>query len=126
MKKVSIDIAERNGSDLRRRLLSAERLSDKATAFGFGFLKTPDSRSSALLVAVTRPDQPRPRREADRMVLSISFQSTQHPYQTEERATLPQAIVAKDSDGAAHFPAILSAANSRRYGWRARVAEVGR
>jgi hypothetical protein len=59
MKNVSIDIAERNESTRRLRLRSAERLSESATALGLAFLKTPSSRSSALLVAVTRADQRR-------------------------------------------------------------------
>ena len=56
MKNVSIDIAERNGFDFRLRLWSAERLIESATALALGFLNTPGSRSSALLVAVTRLD----------------------------------------------------------------------
>lgn len=59
MKKVNIDIADRNASDLRRRLCSAERRSDAATLLALGFVNTPGSRSSALLVDVTRPDQRR-------------------------------------------------------------------
>src|SRR5688572_4733896 len=55
--KVSIDIAERNGALLRRLLRSAERLSDAAMARGLRWVKTPCSRSSALLVRMTRADQ---------------------------------------------------------------------
>ena len=54
--KLSMDIAERKGSDLRRRLRSAERLSDSAICLGVLFVKTPFSRSSALLVCITRRD----------------------------------------------------------------------
>jgi hypothetical protein len=36
MKKTSIDMADRYGSDLRRRLRSADRLSDAATALALG------------------------------------------------------------------------------------------
>jgi len=54
--KLSMDIAERKGSDLRRRLRSAERLSDSAICLGVLFVKTPFSRSSALRVCITRRD----------------------------------------------------------------------
>jgi hypothetical protein len=57
--KLSMDIAERKGSDLRRRLRSAERLSDSAICLGVLFVKTPFSRSSALLVCITRRDHRR-------------------------------------------------------------------
>jgi hypothetical protein len=57
MWKLSIDIAERNGALLRRLLRSAERLSDRATARGLRLVNTPRSRSSALLVRMTRADQ---------------------------------------------------------------------
>jgi hypothetical protein len=56
MWKFSIDIAERNGALLRRRLRSAERLSDCATARGLRRVKMPGSRSRALLVRITRAD----------------------------------------------------------------------
>src|SRR5262245_60059195 len=59
MWKLSIDIAERKGALLRRPLRSAERLSDSATARGLRWVKTPFSRSSALLVRITRADQRR-------------------------------------------------------------------
>src|SRR5215813_1591133 len=48
--------AERKGLALRRRLASAERLSDKAIARGLPRVKTPRSRSSASLSRVTRWD----------------------------------------------------------------------
>src|SRR5262245_1200557 len=67
MWKLSIDIAERNGALLRRALRSAERLSDSATARGLRWVKTPFSRSSALLVRITRADQRRA------LVLGMSF-----------------------------------------------------
>jgi len=54
---LSIDIAERNGALLRRELASAERLSERATARGLRLVNTPRSRSSALLVRMTRADQ---------------------------------------------------------------------
>src|SRR5438552_13299465 len=57
MWKLSIDIAERNGALLRRLLRSAERLSERAIARALRFLNTPRSRSSALLVRMTRADQ---------------------------------------------------------------------
>jgi hypothetical protein len=57
MWKFSIDIAERNGALLRRRLRSADRLRDCATARGLRLVKTPRSRSSASLVCMTRADQ---------------------------------------------------------------------
>jgi hypothetical protein len=50
-------MAERNGSALRRRLRSAERLSERAIARGSFKEKTPLSRSRALLVSVTCCDQ---------------------------------------------------------------------
>jgi hypothetical protein len=56
MKKFSIDIAERNGSAFRRVLCSAERLSDRAMAFGSLLVKTPCSRSSASLRSITFAD----------------------------------------------------------------------
>jgi len=49
-------MADRNGSDLRRRLASAERLRERATALALSCLKTPSSRSSALLSRVTLAD----------------------------------------------------------------------
>jgi hypothetical protein len=54
---VSIDIADRYGSDLRRLLRSAERFKDCAIAVAERSRNTPSSKSSALLVRVTRPDQ---------------------------------------------------------------------
>jgi hypothetical protein len=54
---LSIDIAERNGSAFRRRLRSAERLSDRAIARGSCSENSPLSRSRASLVRVTRRDQ---------------------------------------------------------------------
>src|SRR5438105_13793169 len=54
-------MAERNGALLRRWLRSAERLSDLATARGEPLVKTPRSRSSALLVRMTCADQRLPR-----------------------------------------------------------------
>jgi len=57
MWKFSIDIAERNGALLRRLLRSAERLSERAMARGLRLVKAPRSRSSALLVRMTRADQ---------------------------------------------------------------------
>jgi hypothetical protein len=52
-------MAERNGSALRRRLRSAERLSERAIARGSFKENTPPSRSRASLVVVTRCDQRR-------------------------------------------------------------------
>ena len=52
-----MDMAERNGALLRRRLRSAERLSDLATARGERLVNMPRSRSSALLVRMTCADQ---------------------------------------------------------------------
>src|SRR5262249_30864778 len=57
--KFSRDIAERNGLDLRRLLLSAERFREAAISRADFFVKTSGSRSSALLVRVTRADQRR-------------------------------------------------------------------
>ena len=51
-----MDMAERKGTDLRVRLASAERLSDRAIVLGSFEEKTPDSRASAWLVRVTSPD----------------------------------------------------------------------
>lgn len=59
MWKLSIDIAERYGALLRRLLCSAERLRDSATARGLRRVNTPFSRSSALLVRITRADHRR-------------------------------------------------------------------
>jgi hypothetical protein len=57
MWKLSMDMAERNGSALRRRLWSADLCNDAAMARGERRLKTPVSRSSASLVLMTRADQ---------------------------------------------------------------------
>jgi hypothetical protein len=54
--KFSIDMAERNGVDLRRELRSADFFKERASARGLLSLKTPDSRSSALLVFMTCDD----------------------------------------------------------------------
>jgi hypothetical protein len=51
---------------LRRRLRSAERLSDRAMRLGSFQVNTPRERSSASLVRVTRADQRRPDRAAGR------------------------------------------------------------
>ncbi len=51
-----MDIAEWKGSARRRSLRSADRFSDRAMSLGLGQVKTPDSRSSALLVRVTSLD----------------------------------------------------------------------
>lgn len=64
MWKLSIDIAERNGALLRRLLRSAERLSESATARGLCLVNTLCSRSSALLVRMTRADHRRELAEA--------------------------------------------------------------
>jgi hypothetical protein len=50
-------MAERKGSDLRRLLFSAERFNDRATCLGFADANTFGSRSNALLLRVTSPDQ---------------------------------------------------------------------
>lgn len=57
MWKLSIDIAERNGSALRRRLASADLFNEAAMARGERRVKTPLSRSRASLVFMTRADQ---------------------------------------------------------------------
>jgi hypothetical protein len=57
MWKLSMDMAERNGSALRRRLRSADLFYDAAMARGERRVKTPVSRSSALLVLITWADQ---------------------------------------------------------------------
>lgn len=59
MKKVSIDMAERNGLDLRDWLVSAERLSERAICLGARNVNTPGSSISAALSSVTRCDQRR-------------------------------------------------------------------
>src|SRR5881296_1659343 len=51
-----MDIAERNGLLLRRRLRSAERFKERAMLRGSVREKTPGSRSSALLFSVTCRD----------------------------------------------------------------------
>src|SRR6185437_72110 len=56
-----MDIAARNGSDLRRWLASAERLSDAAIARAERCVNTPGARSSALLMRPTVADQRVPR-----------------------------------------------------------------
>lgn len=62
-------IAERNGDDLRRRLRSAERLSERAICSGF-LVKTRFSKSSALLRSVTAADQRRGERLFDFVALA--------------------------------------------------------
>src|SRR5574340_967544 len=52
-----MDIAERHGSLLRLWLRSAERFSECAIDLGSSRENTPESRSSALLVAITCADQ---------------------------------------------------------------------
>ena len=52
-----MDMAERKGSVFLRKLLSADRLSDRAIFRGLLSVNTPPSRASALLSLVTRPDQ---------------------------------------------------------------------
>ncbi len=54
--KFSIDMAERNGVDLRRALASADLFSERAIAKALLSLKTPDFKSIALLVCVTLAD----------------------------------------------------------------------
>jgi hypothetical protein len=49
-----MDIADWKGDAFRRRLASAERLSDAAMRLGLLDVKMLDSRSSALLVCITR------------------------------------------------------------------------
>ena len=49
-------MADLNGSDLRRLLASAEYNNDSAIFFGSRQVKTPCSKSRALLVCVTRCD----------------------------------------------------------------------
>lgn len=51
-----MDMAERNGPVLRRMLISAECLRDKAIRLGSSQVNTPGSRSRALLSRETRPD----------------------------------------------------------------------
>lgn len=53
MYRLSIDMAERFGVDFRRLLRSADRLSDRAIFFGSLCVKTPRSKSIALLCCVT-------------------------------------------------------------------------
>jgi hypothetical protein len=55
-----MESAERNGSDLRRRLRSADRFNDAAIRLGSFEVKTPRSRVSASLRSVTCRDQRRP------------------------------------------------------------------
>ena len=52
-----MDIAERNGADLRRPLASAARFSDAAIARAERWVKIPGSMLSALLVRPTVADQ---------------------------------------------------------------------
>ena len=51
-----MDIADRKAVDLRRRLTSADRLSERAMAEALFNLKTPAFRSKASLFAVTPAD----------------------------------------------------------------------
>lgn len=57
-----MDSAERNGSDFRRLLRSADRFKDAAIRLGSRKVKTPRSSVSASLCSVTRRDQRLPRR----------------------------------------------------------------
>jgi hypothetical protein len=54
--KLSIDIADRNGGDLRRPLRSTERFNDSAIWRALLFLNTPLSKSIASLRCVTPAD----------------------------------------------------------------------
>src|SRR5262245_31333781 len=58
-----MDMAERNGADLRRWLRSADRFKDAAMRLGSRDANTPLSRVSASLCSVTSRDQRRPVRE---------------------------------------------------------------
>lgn len=75
-------MAERKGSDLRRLLVSAERLSEVAIARADSFVKMPSSRSSALLVRMTSADQRAPPLPAD-----------------EGARALPRRLPCRDLDG---------------------------
>jgi len=52
-----MDIADWNGGAFRRRLDSADLFKEKAIFLGFSQVKTPNSKSNALLRRVTSPDQ---------------------------------------------------------------------
>lgn len=52
-----MDIADRNGDVFLRRLASADAFNEAAIACGSSQVKTPGSRSNALLCCVTRRDQ---------------------------------------------------------------------
>ena|SRR5439155_19249842 len=116
MKNVSIDIAERYGSDLRLWLRSADRLSDCAIARAPAFLKTPDSRSSASLVAITRADQRRVdfgralRVEAERARLGVRGRFILHLLHRQPSGSRPLRVLYKSDlrgrpcDTAAHAP----------------------
>src|SRR5215813_10733941 len=67
-----MDMAERNGADLRRRLRSADRFKDAAMRLGSRDANTPLSSVSASLCSVTWRDQRRPVRErAERVDLRL-------------------------------------------------------
>lgn len=56
MWKLSMDMAERNGSLFLRRLAFADRNKERAMSFGFFFVNTPGSSTIARLFFVAAPD----------------------------------------------------------------------
>src|SRR5438309_535912 len=67
--RFSMDMAERNGVLFRRPLRAAERRSESAISRAPFFVKTPGSKSSALLSRVTRADQRFPLRGLARFLV---------------------------------------------------------
>ena len=99
MWKLSIDIADWNGSAFRRRLASADLFNEAATACGERWVKTPGSRSRALLVLITRADQrrglPRPCSSLDgRMRLALAFMCAKAALDTRRETSVARADVA--------------------------------
>lgn len=101
-----MDIADRNGSLLRRWLRSADRLRDRAMLLGSFRVKTPGSRSSALLRSVTRPDQRFLRRvPAMRSVLRAAIRTisiSQYDGRDGPASTRGGAVTGGASDSARH------------------------
>src|SRR6516162_7522842 len=71
-----MDIADLNGCDFRRRLRSADRLSERAMALGLLLANTPRSRSSASLFCPTAADHFRGEGFADPPDLALAISAT--------------------------------------------------
>lgn len=88
---VSIDIADRDGALFFRRLLSADRFSERAIFLGLLQVKTARSRSRALLSRVTRAGQRRSGAflERERLIEFLLF--LKHKHEKKKPVSFPRA-----------------------------------